>query len=172
MYPMTFTEKRPLNSPLLRGLDGRSPGINALKEAFDVTYAVHRMEEERARRRNYGGRHRGVQGRFLGGLNEDDEEEEEEDHDGEDTEEEGRHGDDEQIDRQQQQLAQWNLGDGRAGQRDRGRTSVKQAANNVRNPVSGKQHEKERERRGGKGAFELDMDNATLLGRRQKGIIR
>lgn len=56
----------PLDSPLLqsaRGLvPGRSPGVAALKEAFDVTYAVHRMEEE-------GNRHRG----FLTDLNEEEE---------------------------------------------------------------------------------------------------
>lgn len=67
----------PLDSPLLsaaRGgrAEGRSPGIATLKEAFDVTYAVHRMEEEGARRRKY----KGAGGRgFLTGLNEDNEEE-------------------------------------------------------------------------------------------------
>ncbi len=157
-----------------------------LKEAFDVTYAVHRMEDERARRRMFGGRHRdrGVvpgQGKaFLAGLNEDDEEEEEEEEeekDGEDTEGEAGHGDDEQVDRQQQQFAHWSLGDGRAGQRDQGRgrvvpnTGVNPGVNNAGSvvpPMSGKQREKEKERRGRRGAFELDMDNATLLGRRQK----
>ncbi|KAI6035237.1 kinase-like domain-containing protein, partial [Pisolithus orientalis] len=43
--------REPLDSPLLaaaRGLvDARSPGLASLKEAFDVTYAVHRMEEGR-----------------------------------------------------------------------------------------------------------------------------
>jgi len=181
MYPhKTFTEKRPLDSPL-RGPDGRSPGINMLKEAFDVTYAVHRMEEERARRRMVGGRHRVVpcQGKaFLAGLNEDDEEEEEkEEEDAEDTEGEAGHGDDEQVDRQQQQFAHWSLGDGRAGQRDQGRgrvvptTGANPAVKNTGSivpPMSGRQREKEREKRGRRGGFELDMDNATLLGRRQK----
>lgn len=62
----------PLDSPLLaeaRGYGGRSPGVATLKEAFDITYAVHRMEEEGARRKGKG---------FLQGLNEEDEEEEEE----------------------------------------------------------------------------------------------
>jgi len=47
-------------------MTGRSPGVSALKEAFDVTYAVHRMEEE--------GRRGGGKG-FLGQLNEEDEDE-------------------------------------------------------------------------------------------------
>jgi hypothetical protein len=46
---------------------GRSPGLANLKEAFDITYAVHRMEEEGARR--------GRGGAFLGDLNEEDEDE-------------------------------------------------------------------------------------------------
>lgn len=44
-----------------------------LKEAFDITYAVHRMEEEGARRRKYNGRGGAGPRGFLGGLNEDDE---------------------------------------------------------------------------------------------------
>ena len=59
----------PLDSPLLQSARGyagvRSPGIVTLKETFDITYAVHRMEEEGARRQGRG---------FLQGLNEEDEE--------------------------------------------------------------------------------------------------
>lgn len=51
----------------------RSPGINTLREAFDITYAVHRMEEEGARRRAYNGPGGAGQRGFLNGLNEDDE---------------------------------------------------------------------------------------------------
>lgn len=58
----------PLDSPLLQSARGyagmRSPGLATLKEAFDITYAVHRMEEEGARRKGRG---------FLQGLNEEDE---------------------------------------------------------------------------------------------------
>ena len=70
--------RAPLDSPLLADARGgareaRSPGVAQLKEAFDVTYAVHRMEEEGARKRaQKGGANRG----FLNNLNEDDEEEE------------------------------------------------------------------------------------------------
>lgn len=61
----------PMDSPLLAPGGMRampSPGVAHLKEAFDVTYAVHRMEEEgRNRQKGRGG--------FLQGLNEVDEDE-------------------------------------------------------------------------------------------------
>ena len=64
----------PLDSPLLQSAHGaaigRSPGLATLKEAFDITYAVHRMEEEGARRRG---------ANFLGDVNEDDEDSEDSD---------------------------------------------------------------------------------------------
>jgi serine/threonine-protein kinase RCK2 len=148
-----------MDSPLLRdvymkgGREARSPGIATLKEAFDITYAVHRMEEEGARRKAYGAGGRG----FLGGLNEDDEEEDEtlveearrrkgetqtqskghsKTGSGSSSKSRGRSADNRRDDRR-------DLHDGRAGQRDRGR---------------------------GREAtpFELDMDGATLLGRRHK----
>ncbi|KAM6495720.1 Protein kinase-like domain containing protein [Amanita muscaria] len=71
-----FTTARPMDSPLLAALggrpDGRSPGITSLREAFDITYAVHRMEEEGARKKRYRGNGLAVHG-FLGGLDEDEE---------------------------------------------------------------------------------------------------
>jgi serine/threonine-protein kinase RCK2 len=161
----------PLDSPLLAavrggGREARSPGLATLKEAFDITYAVHRMEEEGARRRAAkGGANRG----FLGGLNEEDEDSSmaEDEH----TVAEARHRHGEEIDDrrgravQQPQVPQGagakmaakravqggsgvhvkqNIYDGRAGQRDRGA------------------------RKTGNVPFELDLDGATLLGRRHK----
>lgn len=163
----------PMDSPLLASIragnrEGRSPGVGALKEAFDVTYAVHRMEEEGARRRAYNGPGGAGERGFLHGLNEEDEE-------GDEAAqlEEARRKHGEVVARQIQEHrgraaaqaasgikeapathyagrgganrreAEAVLYDGRAGQRDRGK--------------------------GSKGAnFELDMGNATLLGRRGK----
>jgi hypothetical protein len=162
-----------MDSPLLASMragnrEGRSPGVSALKEAFDVTYAVHRMEEEGARRKAYngpGGADRG----FLQGLNEEDEEDDEE---AQLEAARRKHG--EAVARQIQEHrgraaaaaasgvkeqpathyagrgganrreAEAVLYDGRAGQRDRGKGSK------------------------GNSGFELDMGNATLLGRRGK----
>ncbi|SPO27101.1 related to serine/threonine-protein kinase [Ustilago trichophora] len=174
----------PLDSPLLAAMKTgnaarnamMSPGINRLKEAFDVTYAVHRMEEEGARKRAGGGNP-------LGELNEEDESDEAD-------ETRRKHGDaagqavenqrgtrnhndaaartqqatqqrqHQQPQPQQQQpqqaqqyqgrggadrrLAEAALYDGRAGPRDRGQNSNR------------------------KRGFELNMGNATLLGRRNK----
>ncbi|KAH7904223.1 kinase-like domain-containing protein [Hygrophoropsis aurantiaca] len=174
--PLVYGRSPPLDSPLLtaaRGgrVEGRSPGLATLKEAFDITYAVHRMEEEGARRRAYNGRGGAGTKGFLHGLNED-----EEDDVDDDADDEGIINDARRKHREAERgaahhahaapagsgsktVAQRNvagptsqvdrhLWDGRAGQRDRGR------------------------RTGGARAFELDMDNATLLGRRHKrGIV-
>ena len=138
--------------------DGRSPGISTLKEAFEITYAVHRMEEEGAHRRgrgrgaNPGG---GAGGRWLPGLNEEDEGE----HDERLVQEaRRRHGEAEILDssikrkgerRADPRSAKIGIGGngqpgygGRAGQRDLGRK-----------PGT---------------PFELDIQGATLLGRRHK----
>jgi hypothetical protein len=161
----------PIDSPLLASIragnrEGRSPGVGALKEAFDVTYAVHRMEEEAPRGRVGGAGFRGA----LQGLNEEDEEEDDlaqiedarrkhgeivaktiNEHRGKAKAQaaagvreqpvqhyQGRGG----ADRRQAEAV---LYDGRAGPRDRGR--------------------------GGKaGGFELDMQGSTLLGRRNRPI--
>lgn len=157
----------PLDSPLLASMrannrEGRSPGIGILKEAFDITYAVHRMEEESAHRRAMGAGQRG----FLGGLNEEDEDEEQEQLE----EAKRRHGEAvaRQIDEHRARAAankaagiadpvvtnyvgrgganrreaEAALYDGRAGQRDRGRGGSRQTP------------------------FELNLGGATLLGRR------
>ncbi|KAF9535108.1 kinase-like domain-containing protein [Crepidotus variabilis] len=183
MYPH-LKENRPLDSPLLRGngKDGRSPGINALKEAFDVTYAVHRMEEEGARRRKYQGRGAGGRG-FLSGLNEDDEEGEydgDSDSDGE-ADDEDNHKPPAPLPQPQQKMPQQppqptgSLLEGRAGPRDQGRGGggrgrvVQAAGVGAAVPGSAAARAKEKRTRGGRQGFELDIHNATLLGRRNKG---
>ncbi|THH00416.1 hypothetical protein EW026_g2130 [Hermanssonia centrifuga] len=161
----------PLDSPLLAAVRGgrevRSPGLATLKEAFDITYAVHRMEEEGARRRAAkGGANRG----FLGGLNEEDEEESFDEDEHVVAEARQRHGEQSEAVGQSRTRAlpqvpqgtgakesakralqgnahaqpDTSVYDGRAGQRDRGA------------------------RRSGNVPFELDMDAATLLGRRHR----
>lgn len=143
------------DSPILAppgSRDGRSPGVATLKEAFDVTYAVHRMEEEGARRRaGYGAGGRG----FLGGLNEEVDEEDDQAMALEEVSK--KHGPKAaqvvqsaaRSSQPQQAGGQgYGLSDGRAGVRDQGRRKPRKAAD-----ASGT-------------GFELDMNNATLLGRR------
>jgi len=151
----------PLLAPGGGGRDGRSPGLATLKEAFDITYAVHRMEEEGARRRAYNGPGGAGTRGFLDGLNEEGEEEEEE---GVVEEVAKKHGQQAaklvQDHRQAQQpgaghryVAAGSIADGRAGVRDQG--SARAPRRKGPADSSG-------------GGFELDMNNATLLGRRHR----
>lgn len=144
----------PRDSPLLHGGGGmRTPGVAQLREAFDITYAVHRMEEEGARRVRYGGAGAGPNAGVLHGLNEEDEDEDAT------VDEAGRPS--AKTDKSQQQhyqgwggadrkVAEAALYSGQAGTRDRGTTTA----------------------RGGKraGGFELNIGQATLLGRRNKAV--
>lgn len=162
----------PLESPLLAPGGHRaapSPGLASLKEAFDVTYAVHRMEEEGARRRAYNGRGGAGRAGFLQGLNEEDDEDE----DIELTkkrygaevsraiEEKRRQVQDPNRPKSKEpksnvpyqgwggadrKMAEAALYDGRAGTRDRGNGSNAQRRGN---------------------GFDLSLDKATLLGRRK-----
>lgn len=182
--PHVYSPSVPLDSPLLTAahggrVEGRSPGLATLKEAFDITYAVHRMEEEGARRRAYNGRGGAGARGFLSELNEDDEDESEK----EVEEAIRKHGSAagravQEGHRQvrsgagaaaaaagygagqgNKSVAKRGVEDkrglwegGRAGQRDRGKRT---------GPASN----------GGSRGFELDMDGATLLGRRGKKAI-
>lgn len=149
--PTPRFQGRPVDSPLLSApgnWEGRSPGLATLKEAFDITYAVHRMEEEGARRRKY----RGAAGArtLLSGLNEDDEDEDDEVQ--VDTQREPpKAAPTAQHQQHRQQAAQPSVMEGRAGQRDQGQTRATGAA-----------------RTHGRRQFELDMDGATLLEKRQR----
>lgn len=58
----------PIETPGGRRMDFRSPGAVSLREVFDVGYAVHRMEEENKRRKNF------KHGYQDNALNEEDEE--------------------------------------------------------------------------------------------------
>ncbi|KAG5635775.1 hypothetical protein H0H81_010135 [Sphagnurus paluster] len=147
----------PLDSPLLsaarggRGYEGRSPGVATLKEAFDITYAVHRMEEEGARRRKYNGPGGvGLRG-FLGGLNEDDED---------DTIEEEYHG---------SGRTAGVAGIGASSAQQYGDVGTAQHDQGVKKQVlAGGVGATGASRRAHKGGFQLDLDGATLLGRRHR----
>ncbi|KAH7343347.1 kinase-like domain-containing protein [Rhizoctonia solani] len=160
----------PMDSPLLAAVrggarDGRSPGLATLKEAFDVTYAVHRAEEEGARRKRGGGG-------FLHNLNEEDEDEE-------DTEtitrkygaevgravDERRNQQQQQQQQQQPQQSQQQQYSG-AGGADR-RVAESQLYQGGR--AGPRDQGTVRKRQG--GAFDLDINNATLLGRRHKRAV-
>lgn len=152
----------PLDSPLLQAYlrgerDGRSPGVSTLKEAFDITYAVHRMEEEGARRRTKGrDRQAGVAGgRWLPGLNEEDE--------GEDDErliQEAR--------RRRGQVDILDTSIKRKGEKRGDQRTAKVGIGGTSKPVhEGRAGQRDLGRKAGT-PFELDIQGATLLGRRNK----
>lgn len=148
--------------------DFRSPAAVNLREVFDVSYAVHRQEEEAKRRAQVGARAGGA-GRPLGGLNEEEEEEEEEESDDHmDVDKEDVNNKTQAL---EQRMQRANIQDDtthtrgrereRAGEKGYGQHSAAVAA-------AARQQVRERQRQ--KGAFELNLDNATLLGKRGKKV--
>lgn len=152
--------------------DFRSPAAVNLREVFDVSYAVHRQEEEAKRRAQLGARAGGA-GRPLGGLNEEEEEDEEEedsDVDNMDVDKESADNNKTRALEQSMQRAKIQDHDNtqtrgrereRAGERGYGQHSAAVTA-------AARQQVRERQRQ--KGAFELNLDNATLLGKRGKKV--
>lgn len=166
----------PLDSPLLASIragnrEGRSPGVGALKEAFDITYAVHRMEEEGARRRAYNGPGGAGTRGFLGGLNEEDEEDDEAM-----QLEEARRKHGEAVARQIKEHQDRAAANAAAGIKDqpvqhyvgRGGANRREAEAAL---YDGRAGTRDRRGQAKPQTFELDMNNATLLGRRGKKTV-
>ncbi|KAG0633654.1 kinase-like domain-containing protein [Tuber brumale] len=152
-------------------MDFRSPGVVSLREVFDVGYAVHRMEEEGKRRKNW------KQG-YRGGpqpLNEEDEFDSEDDEVGEPVKI-PKESDADDVAGMEQTLRQTDLnarstyagsvvvarGAGVSGLAKQQQAGGDGGAKQATTPLSG------RTRRKLGGPFELSLDNATLLGRRKK----
>ncbi|KAL9131564.1 MAG: hypothetical protein Q9217_000521 [Psora testacea] len=163
-----------------RRMDFRSPGAVNLREVFDVSYAVHRAEEEGKRRKNFPHGYRGAAG--LSGLNPLNEDE---DAEYDDLSEDlppypsaqnppsklpKPHGGPADVSGVEQKMRSTNLhgGDGRsAAAQARQAAAPKQAGYGQHSPAvaaAAKQQVRKN-----KGNFELSLDNATLLGRRGKG---
>ena len=168
-----FLDPTPSGGSVGRRMDFRSPGAVNLREVFDVSYAVHRQEEEGKRRKNFKQGYRGSTGINTLEENVDDEHEDVEmsaPYDDRNVnppakvpKSQGGTADVGQMEKQMRnttlsaaaQARQANAP--RGGQEGRGygqhSPAVAAAAKRqVRN----------------KGAFELSLDNATLLGRRGK----
>ncbi|KAI4205899.1 MAG: hypothetical protein LQ350_000084 [Teloschistes chrysophthalmus] len=163
-----------------RRVDFRSPGTVNLREVFDVSYAVHRQEEEGKRRKNFKQGYRGA-----GGLNPLAEDEDDQDYD-DDTllsnipnyqqnppsklpKAQGGAAD---VSGVEQQMRNANLGKPSAAAQARQAAAPRtgqpqQQGYGQHSPqvaAAAKQQVKK-----SRGAFELSLDNATLLGRRGKG---
>ncbi|KAL2199466.1 kinase-like domain-containing protein [Corynascus similis CBS 632.67] len=153
--------------------DFRSPAAINLREVFDVGYAVHRQEEEDKRRKQVGAK-AGVPSR-LGGVDETlDEDEEMEDQDaGAGVQNAQNNGATQQL---EQSMRDTRIRD-QEQQQQRGRERERRAhpppaAAEQRGygqhsaAVAAAARQQVRERNRQKGAFELNLDGATLLGRR------
>jgi serine/threonine-protein kinase RCK2 len=157
-----------------RPMDFRSPGAINLREVFDVGYAVHRQEEEAKRRKNFGQGYRGGAGGMasLNALDEDDDD----DYDGVDYGNvppppqaklpKSRDADVHQV---EQSLKQTNLGNPSAAAQARQVAAMSQSQQRGygQHSAAVAAAAKQQTRRN-PGAFELSLNNATLLGRRGK----
>lgn len=132
--------------------DFRSPAAINLREVFDVSYAVHRQEEEGKLRKQVGAKAAGVPPSRLSELSEEADEE------------------DAGI---EQGMRKTNIRDGQEQQR--GRERERHERQEKPEPKGYGQHsaavaavarQQVRERNKAKGAFELNIDNASILGRR------
>ncbi|KAK7416743.1 MAPK-activated protein kinase Srk1 [Neonectria magnoliae] len=150
--------------------DFRSPGAVNLREVFDVSYAVHRQEEEGKRRAQIGAK--GGPARFMSGLNEEDEEEDEEDLmqiDGQEPNAAPKPNAATQA--LEQSMRKTNIRDqeGETRGRERERTAERgYGQHSATVTAAARQQVKDRNRH--RGAFELNLDNATLLGKRNKKV--
>ena len=161
----------------MRRMDFRSPGAVNLREVFDVSYAVHRQEEEGKRRKNFKQGYRGGAGGALNPLQEDEDDYEEAD----DNVLYSNHPQSKipkpaatDVSSVEQKMRSTNLG-----------SNVPSAAAQARQAAVPRQQQQPQERgygqhspavaaaakkqvKQGRGAFELNLDGATLLGRRGK----
>ncbi|CAJ2499858.1 Uu.00g027110.m01.CDS01 [Anthostomella pinea] len=142
-----------------RRMDFRSPGAINLREIFDVGYSVHRQEEE-AKRRNQVGT-KGVAPARFQALNEDSEEDEEEQAD-------PQYVHKSEAERLEQSMRKTNLGkdQDRGRERDRRTEKTEKGYGQHSAAVASAARQQVRDRNKQRGAFELSLDGATLLGRR------
>ncbi|KZF24519.1 Pkinase-domain-containing protein [Xylona heveae TC161] len=147
-----------------RRMDFRSPGAVNLREVFDVSYAVHRQEEEGKRRKNFKQGYRGANGiNGLNSLNEDDYEDEDEAY-GYDPQ--SQHppaklprSKDADVHKVEQTLRNTNIS-GAARQQPAGQQKG-YGQHSAAVAAAARQQARRRQ-----APFELSLDNATLLGRR------
>ncbi|RYP54002.1 hypothetical protein DL768_001152 [Monosporascus sp. mg162] len=136
-----------------RQMDFRSPGAVNLREIFDVGYSVHRQEEEAKRRRQIGAK--GAAPARLTDLDEGSDEEEQE----------ANYSHKSAAQQLEQSMRKTHL----SKEQDRGRQRERQGDKGYGQhsaAVTQAARQQVRDRHKQKGAFELNLDGATLLGRR------
>ncbi|KAL2255243.1 hypothetical protein VTK26DRAFT_3794 [Humicola hyalothermophila] len=155
--------------------DFRSPNAINLREVFDVGYAVHRQEEEGMRRKQIGAAKAGGVSR-LGGVDEDDDEDMADTREYPPQKQPAAGGGTQAL---EQGMRNAHIRDQRQDEQQRGRDRERRshpppaaAAGEQRGygqhsaAVAAAARQQVRERNRQKGAFELNLDGATLLGRR------
>ncbi|KAG8533605.1 uncharacterized protein KY384_001345 [Bacidia gigantensis] len=152
-----------------RPMDFRSPGAINLREVFDVSYAVHRAEEEGKRRKNFPQGYRGGAG-GLSALNEDVDDEEYDDlSDDLPSKVPKPQGGPADVSGVEQKMRNTNIGGApSAAAQARQAAAPKQQGYGQHSPAVAAAA-KQQVRKKNAGPFELSLDNATLLGRRGKG---
>ena len=157
-------------------MDFRSPGAVNLREVFDVGYAVHRQEEEGKRRKNFKQGYRGAAG--INGLNALDEDSYEEEDDsvaynGAQQNPPAKlpksHGVGADVSGVEQKMRATNLGNPSAAAQARQQAAPKQEQRGYGQHSPAVAAAAKQQVKKNRGAFELSLDNATLLGRRGKG---
>ena len=147
-----------------KSMDFRSPGIVNLREVFDVGYAVHRQEEEGKRRKNFKQGYRGAAA--MNGLNpvEDEEfaEEEEEYEDVAGIPAKVPKAGDADVHNVEQRMRNTNLNPASAARAPAATQQKGYGQHSAAVTAAAKQQVKR------KGAFELNLDGATLISRRHK----
>lgn len=157
----------------LRRQDFRSPGAINLREVFDVSYAVHRQEEEGKRRKNF---KQGYRGATLNPLDEDEDDYE----DGDDPSYAAHqqhppakvpksHGVGADVSGVEQKMRNTNLGHSSAAAQARQAAAPRQQERGYGQHSPAVAAAAKQQVKKNRGAFELSLDNATLLGRRGKG---
>ncbi|KAF2110930.1 calcium/calmodulin-dependent protein kinase-like protein [Lophiotrema nucula] len=161
-----------LESPGAKRSDFRSPGAVNLREVFDVGYAVHRQEEEGKRKKQFKQGYRGANA--INSLNALDEAEDDDEYNSESVPY------DPSTQHPPAKLPKSQGNDVSAMEQKMRNTTLSAAAQARQQAVPPKQQERgygqhsaavaaaAKKQVRNKGAFELSLDNATLLGRRGK----
>ncbi|KAI1135967.1 CAMK/CAMK1 protein kinase [Hypoxylon sp. FL0543] len=166
--PTPRDEKKQSNQDVLRAFDAgrlidgerridfRSPGAVNLREIFDVGYSVHRQEEEAKRRKQIGAK--GQPPARLAGLHEDSEEDK--------SDPEYVHKAEAQQLEQSMRKTHLGKDQERGRERDRNTDREQKGYGQHSAAVAQAARQQVRDRNKQRGAFELNLDGATLLGRR------
>lgn len=138
-----------------RQMDFRSPGAVNLREIFDVGYSVHRQEEEAKRRKAIGSK--GTTPSRLTNLDEEESSDEQD----------ANYSHKSEAQQLEQTMRKTHLGKDQDRGRERERTQVDNKGYGQHSAaITQAARQQVRDRNKQKGAFELSLDGATLLGRR------